>query len=139
MEESTAARILTVLADHDIEGQAMMIWQALDAAGLLEMAPLRLATFARVELAIESSDCEVWQFAQQHGMVLLTGNRHMDEADSLEQTIREQNTLDSLPVLTIGNTNRVVEREYRERCAVRLLEVMLDLRNYLGAARIYIP
>jgi hypothetical protein len=36
-------------------------------------------------------------------MLLLTANRRMAGLDSLEQTIREEGTLDSLPVLTVGD------------------------------------
>jgi hypothetical protein len=35
--------------------------------------------------------------------------------DSLEQVIREENTLQSLPVVTIGNKERLDEQSYRER------------------------
>jgi hypothetical protein len=63
----------------------------------------------------------------------------MKEEGSLEQTIREENTLTSLPVLTIGNVKRMVERLYREDCETRLVEIVLDLENYKGVGRIYIP
>ncbi len=72
-------------------------------------------------------------------MILLTNNRNMKEEDSLGQTLREENTETSLPVLTIGNVDRIVEREYRERCVTRLVDIVLDLDNYLGVARMFIP
>jgi predicted nuclease of predicted toxin-antitoxin system len=131
--------MITVLVDHNIEGQAIALWGTLSAAGWLELVPLRMVTFVQVDLPSESSDREVWRFAQEHGMILLTSNRRMREADALEQTIREENTTASLPVLTIGNVRRMVEKAYRERCAARLLEIALDLESYLGAGRIFIP
>jgi hypothetical protein len=131
--------MLTILVDHNIEGQAMLLWGTLTATGWLELLPLRLVTLAQVGLPYDSSDREMWRFAQENGMVLLTANRRMDGEDSLEQTIREENTATSLPVLTIGNPERMVERTYRERCAIRLLEVGVDIDNYLGAGRIFIP
>jgi len=131
--------MLTILVDHNIEGQAMLLWGTLTATGWLELLPLRLVTLAQVGLPYDSSDREMWRFAQSNGMTLLTANRRMDGEDSLEQIIREENTTTSLPVLTIGNAERMVERTYRERCAIRLLEVGLDLDNYLGAGRIFIP
>jgi len=131
--------MLTILVDHNIEGQAMLLWGTLTATGWLELLPLRLVTLAQVGLPYDSSDREMWRFAQSNGMILLTANRRMDGEDSLEQIIREENTTTSLPVLTIGNAERMVERTYRERCAIRLLEVGLDLDNYLGAGRIFIP
>lgn len=63
----------------------------------------------------------------------------MKGKDSLEQVIREENTLDSLPVVTIGNVERVIDSEYREHCVNRLVEISLYAENYLGARRIYIP
>jgi hypothetical protein len=53
-----------------------------------------------------SSDRVVWQFAQTNQMILITANRNMKGDDSLEQTIREDNTPTSLPILTIGNPDR---------------------------------
>lgn len=116
-----------------------MLWRTLEREGWPELFPLRFVMFTDVGLPYESSDRQVWQFAQKNGMILLTGNRRMGEKDSLEQTLREENTLTSLPVLTIGNLDRMVERMYRERCEAQLLNVLLDLDNYLGTARIFIP
>ena len=131
--------MITVLADHNIEGQAIALWGTLSAGSWLDLFPLRLVTFTQVGLPSESSDRQVWRFAQEHGMLLLTFNRRMRDVDALEQTIREENTMTSLPVLTIGNVKRMVEKTYRERCAARLLEIVLDLESYLGAGRIFIP
>ena len=72
-------------------------------------------------------------------MILITNNRNMKGDDSLEQTLREENRPDSLPVLTIGNIYRLAFRDYRERCADRLLEIGLDLEDYKGRGRIFIP
>lgn len=131
--------MIIILADHNIEGHALALWDTLSAAGWLELVPLRMVTFVQADLPPESSDRQVWRFAQKHGMVLLTSNRRMRDVDALEQTIREENAATSLPVLTIGNVKRMVEKTYRERCAARLLEIVLDLENYLGAGRIFIP
>ncbi|HBL13264.1 MAG TPA: ACP S-malonyltransferase, partial [Cyanobacteria bacterium UBA11162] len=53
--------------------------------------------------------------------------------------IREENTSTSLPVLTIGTLDRFSDRKYREQCAVRLVDILLDLENYRGVGRIFIP
>lgn len=129
----------TVLVDHNMEGQAVLLWGALAAEGWLELVHPRLATFAEVGLSLDSSDRMVWRFAQAQRMLLLTDNRSMKGVDSLEQTIREESTPSTLPVLTIGNVGRLDEREYREHCARRLVEVVLDLEYYLGAGRVFIP
>jgi hypothetical protein len=72
-------------------------------------------------------------------MMLLTHNRNMKDENSLEQTIREENTLTSLPVITIGRVDRLRERAYRERCVIRLVEIGLDTEDYSGVGRLFIP
>jgi hypothetical protein len=131
--------VITILVDHDIEGQALTLWGTLAAEGWLTLLPLQLVTFAQIGLPVDSSDRTIWRTAQARGMVLLTHNRNMRGDDSLEQTIREENTLAALPVVTIGRIDRIRERSYRERCAVRLVEIGLDIETYLGVGRIFIP
>jgi hypothetical protein len=130
---------IVVLADHNLEGQAQMLWKTLESSGWLELYSLPLIRFAELGLPENSNDRQVWRFAQPQGMILLTGNRRMTGEDSLEQTLREENTLTSLPVLTIGDLNRMVESKYRNRCMDRLLDIVLDLENYRGIGRIFIP
>lgn len=129
----------TILVDQDIEGQVLILWGALAAEGWLELCPLELVTFVQAGLPVDSSDRTVWRFAQAHGMLLLTHNRNMNDADSLEQTIREENTPTSLPVITLGRAERLRERAYRERCVVHLIEIALEIAQYLGTGRIFIP
>ena len=130
---------MTVLVDHNMEGQAELLWGTLAAEGWLELVPLQLVTFTEVGLSVESSDRVVWRFAQSQRFLLLTDNRSMKGIESLEQTVRDENTSSALPVLTIGSVSRLDEREYRERCARRLAEIVLDLEYYLGAGRVFIP
>jgi hypothetical protein len=52
----------------------------------------------------------------------------------------QNNTPTSLPVLTIGVPPRVLSsRAYAERVATRLLEVLLDVEQYRGTGRLYLP
>ena len=99
----------------------------------------RLVTFREIGLPLASTDRTIWRFAQAHGMLLLTGNRNMDGANSLEQTIREENNANALPVITIARLDRIVERDYREACVTRLAEIGLYLDNYIGTGRQFIP
>jgi hypothetical protein len=131
--------MITILVDHNMEGQAILLGGTLVTEGWLALLPVRLVTFAEVGLPFDSSDRRVWRFVQAQRMLLLTDNRSMKGEDSLEQTLREENTPTSLPILTIGSINRLDAREYREECAERLIEILLDLENYLGASRIFIP
>jgi hypothetical protein len=73
-------------------------------------------------------------------MSLLTANRSMKGKDSLEQVIREENTPNSLPVITIGNADRLLnDWEYRELCVERLIEIVLNINAYRGVNRLFIP
>lgn len=139
MERQSRASVITLLADHNIEGQALLLWGTLGATGWLELVPLQLARFAEVGLSYDSSDRTVWRFAQENRMLLLTDNRNMIGPDSLERTIRNENRADSLPVITLSRADRVVEQAYRERCVMRVLDIILELHNYLGTGRIFIP
>jgi hypothetical protein len=89
---------------------------------------------------VDSSDRDVWRCAQANEMVLLTANRSMKGKDSLEQVMREENTSSSLPVITIGSIDRLLaEPEYRDRCVNRLVDIVVDVNDYRGARRIFIP
>ena len=82
--------------------------------------------FEEVGLLIDSSDRVVWKVAQENQMILLTANRSMKDEDSLEQVIREENTQNSLPVVTVGNADRVLnDSSYRERCVDRIVEIAI--------------
>ena len=127
------------LSDHDIEGYAQLLWGTLASAGWLDLIHLELTTFKEVGLPVNSNDRQVWRFAQANNYILITNNRNMKDETSLEHTIREENQLNSLPVLTIGNMERLAEISYREQCADVLVEISLDLENHLGRGRIYLP
>ena len=77
------------LIDHNIEGQAKLLFSSIQTSGWLEFFTIRFILFSEVQLAIDSSDRIVWKFAQENNMILLTANRSMKGEDSLEQVIRE--------------------------------------------------
>ena len=108
--------------------------------GWLNLVSICFVNFAEIGLSIKSSDRFVWRFAQENEMILLTANRSMKGEDSLEQVMREENTLNSLPVLTIGNADRILnDLVYRDLCVERLVDIVLDIDDYRGAMRIFIP
>lgn len=131
--------MIRILVDHNIEGQALLMWRSLVSEGWPELLQMEMVLFTQAGLSYSTNDREVWRFAQENGMVLLTANRNMKDKDSLEQTILEENTPTSLPVVTIGNINRLAERAYRERCESRLLDIVAELHIFIGTGRIYIP
>jgi len=131
--------LITVLIDHNIEGQAALLKSALASEGWIDLAVLRVVSFQELSLPFDTSDQQVWEFAQEHEMVLLTANRNKDGEESLEQAILEHNQPASYPVVTIANLDRINESDYRVRCATKLAEICLDIGRYLGTGRVYIP
>ncbi|MBR8840199.1 MAG: ACP S-malonyltransferase [Stigonema ocellatum SAG 48.90 = DSM 106950] len=128
------------LVDHNLEGHALLLWGNIASLGWLDLLPIRLITFEDLKLSVTSDDRVVWRFAQANQMMLLTANRSMKGKNSLEQVIREENTSTSLPVITIGDADRVLsDPDYRNRCVDRLIEIVFDIDDYRGSRRLFIP
>jgi hypothetical protein len=96
-----------------------LLWGAIAAIGWFDTLAAQLVRFADVGLAQNSNDREVWRFVQSQHMILITNNRNLKDNDSLEQTLRDENKAESLPVITISKIDR--------------------LADYRGVGRIYIP
>jgi hypothetical protein len=128
------------LVDHNLEGHALLLSGNIANLGWLDLLPIRFVTFEEVELAVASDDRVVWRFAQTNQMVLLTANRSMKGKNSFEQVMREENTPTSLPVITIGDADRILsDPDYRNRCVDRLIEIVFDIDDYKGTMRLFIP
>ena len=107
------------------------IWQGLDLA---------VESFQGLGLSLDASDAAIWRTCQREQLVLLTGNRNKDGPDSLEAVIRDENRPDSLPVVTIADTERVLQDwAYAERVAVRILDYLMRIDEVRGAGRLYVP
>lgn len=107
------------------------IWSALD---------VHVHTFRSLGLDYNASDAEIWRVCQQDQLLLLTSNRNQDGADSLESTIRTSSTIQTLPVLTMADPDRVLaDAAYTERVAVRLMEIVMDIERHRGTGRLYLP
>jgi predicted nuclease of predicted toxin-antitoxin system len=131
---------MNILVDHNLRGHSVVLAGSLAVSGWLDLISIRFVLFEEVGLEVDSSDRAVWRCAQANEMILLTANRSMKGKDSLEQVMREENTLSSLPVITIGSIDRLLaEPEYRDRCVNRLVYIVVDVDDYRGARRIFIP
>jgi hypothetical protein len=132
-----------IMADHDIEGQVRALLRLLTSAAWYEIwhgLAMRVESFTSLGLPENTPDAALWQFCQTQQIILITGNRNKAGTDALEAVIEQNNTPTSLPVLTIGSPPRVLSsREYAERVATRLLEVLLDVEQYRGTGRLYLP
>lgn len=128
------------LVDQNFKGHARILLGNIASQGWLDFVQIRFVMFEEVGLSIDSSDRAVWRVAQENQMILLTANRSMKDEDSLEQVMREENTQNSLPVVTVGNADRVLnDSSYRERCVDRIVEIAIYKVNYVGARRVFIP
>lgn len=72
-------------------------------------------------------------------MILLTANRNAKGKDSLERVMREENTPTTFPIITIGDRARVSEYDYLDYCVERLVEIVIDIQDYMGVGRLFIP
>ena len=107
------------------------IWNALE---------LQIDRFDRLGLPFDSPDSLIWRTCQRERLVLITGNWNESGPDSLGATIRDENRLESLPVITVANAERLLlDREYAERVAVRILGYLIDIDEFRGAGRLYAP
>jgi hypothetical protein len=132
----------SILADGNVEGHLKVLVRVLENTAWREIwasLDVGVVTFDQLGMARDVSDRILWRACQQQNVVLITGNRNAAGADSLEATIRLENTDSSLPVLTIANPARIyTDRPYAEHAAERLLEVLMDLDAMRGAGRIYL-
>jgi predicted nuclease of predicted toxin-antitoxin system len=128
------------LIDHNLGGHAEILMGNIVSQGWLELLPINFITFKEINLSINSNDRIVWRLAQANQMILLTANRSMKGEESLEQVLREENTINSLPVITVGDANRfLADRAYRNRVTDRLIEILLDIEAWMGVGRIFVP
>lgn len=130
---------MQILIDYNFEGDAELLFALMARDGWVDLLELGFVSFRQALLDPESDDTTIWRFAQTKRMLILTYNRNEDDDTSLNATIRRENTLSSLPVLTIANPLRMKESNYREEVALRLVDILFYLENHLGTGRIFIP
>ncbi|SRR5712691_13487393 len=132
-----------ILADVNIEGHVERLCQLMRQEYRQEFwedLQLKVPTFAEIGLNPGDPDVLVWQKCQEEELVLITANRNQTSTDSLDMTIRALGTATSLPVLTIGDPERVLRsRDYAERVADKLLQYVFDIDVHRGAGRLYLP
>jgi len=131
------------MADHNIEGHfvALLRIRTSDTwASLWESLQVQVESFDRLGIPYGTSDRDLWQMCQQRGIVLITANRNDESLDSLESTIRDLNEPSSLPVLTIADPELILaSQDYAERVAIQVLEYLMDLDNFRGTGRLFVP
>ncbi len=74
---------------------------------------------------------EVWNVCQAEQLILITDNRNLDSEDSLEATIRRNNTPESLPVFTLADVNEFrTNRSYVDRVVEALHDYLLRISPF---------
>jgi hypothetical protein len=135
--------VIALLADANIQGHIARLVERMQSdtwRDFWDHIELRYLTFADIGLNPADKDSLVWQRCQEYSVFLLTNNRRKDEADSLEATIREQNTSESLPVFTLGEAdNLLTDDEYADRVIDRLYRYLFEIDNIRGTGRLYLP
>ena len=132
-----------ILADVNIEGQVdylMALARGEPWGDLWQELELGYATFGEVGLDHDATDAEIWHCCQREKYLLITDNRNRDGSNSLEATIRSQNTDRSLPVLTISSSQQLRHsRKYAEEVVVSLFRILIDIEALRGTGRLYLP
>lgn len=132
-----------VLADVNCEGHVERLIVLLRHEArreLWEFLSLEALRFRDIGLDVQSSDRAVWEACQSERLVLISSNRNSREPNSLEQAIRELNTANSLPVLTLADPDRfLADRVYAEAFTDRVLQYLFDVESYRGTGRLFVP
>ena len=100
-----------ILSDHDVQGQVsrlMDLCQRPPWVDLWRELECVLCTFEEFDLAEDATDATIWHTCQDHDILLITGNRNAAGPASLAMTLRQQNTPQCLPVLTLADPDRIL-------------------------------
>ena len=130
---------ITLLLDHDLEGQVLFLEAGWRETGWDQYLHLEFIRLRDLNVPNDVTDQEIWHYVQREQFLLLTNNRNREDETSLEATIERENTPDSLPVLTVSDKDKLVLPAYRQQAAHKLAAVIIDLENYLGVGRVFIP
>lgn len=134
--------MIRILADHNADGHVEVLLRVLlhEWIEFWNSLELTVVTFQELGLEASASDAKVWRTCQREQVVLITNNRNAEGPDSLEMVIRSENQVDSLPVFTLANADRILaDSSYARATAERLIEYLVYLEEIRGAGRIYVP
>jgi hypothetical protein len=132
-----------LLADVNVAGQVEYLIQQMQMdywVDLWNALGLVLRHFEEVGLTAYASDLLIWQTCQAQHLTLVTDNRNLDSADSMEATIRQHNTAESLPVFTIADLGKFArQRPYADRVLEKMYDYLLRIDALRGTGRLFLP
>jgi hypothetical protein len=116
------------LADINVVKQVRLLvqlWESPEWKEIWTQLGMAVRTFQDLQLPLDLSDAELWRTCQERRIILITGNRNEHDAESLEATIREHNTPDSLLVFTIAD----IEKMRKSRNYAKRVEDVKQMQN----------
>jgi hypothetical protein len=135
--------VIGLVADANILGPVEYLVERMQTETWAEFwlaLGLVLHRFGDVGLSMSSTDLEIWNVCQERQLILITDNRNLDSADSLEAAIRWNNTPESLPVFTIADVDEFrTSSDYVERVVEMLYGHLLRIDDVRGTGRLYLP
>ncbi len=130
---------ITILIDYDLQGFDIFLEAGLRETGWDQLIRCEFKRLRDFGLPQDFSDQEIWRFVQEHQLLLITNNRNQEDETSLQATILRENTLTAWPIITVSDKDALLQTDYRQRVVQRLVEIIVDLDNYLGAGRLFVP
>ncbi len=135
--------MITLLIDANLDGHAELLDMRLRIDTWRELRDhldIQFLHFEQAGLDRSTKDDVVWRLCQGKGYYLLTANRNLESEDSLEATIRREGTVQSLPVFTFADADRVYQSAaYLDKVVEKLLDYLLNQETYRGAGRLFLP
>jgi hypothetical protein len=135
--------MVTILVDANLDGHAELLAMQMATESWAEFRDyldIRFFSFEDVGLDRETKDDVIWRLCQRQGFYLLTSNRNEESEDSLQATIRRENSISSLPVLTLADAQRLYHSSaYLDKVTEKILDCLLNQENYRGAGRLFLP
>lgn len=132
-----------LLADANVQGFQSILKGTLRDLSLLEVFEFGFYQFSDFDLATSIDDRSLWQFCQDHELLLFTENRNKRGSDSLKAAVVDLTTEDTLPVVTVGDKERfLTSRSYRVAVSTSVAEIAFQIameNRARGITRIYLP
>lgn len=132
-----------ILADHNIEGQFEHTVHQLQSDAWRELwEELAFETLFFRDVGLEQADPDdvIWRICQHEELVLVTANRNNEGPVSLEATIRNENTSNSLPVFTVAAVERILnDSTYTAAVVESMMEYLWRIDGLRGTGRLFLP
>lgn len=130
---------ITILIDQDLLGYDVFLEEGLKETGWDQLISVEFKRLRDFGFPGNLPDQEIWRFVQTQRLLLVTNNRNNEDETSLQATMWRENTPESLPIITISDKNALIQSDYRQRVAQSLVRIFVDLENYLGTGRVFVP